>query len=236
MRTRGSLELRQQCRYVVLNDDVVAGQERETFVPRLSDEHTVKWISVKGWQTLQSVGVLDRDRQRFERLTGKHVSEVLGQIELANSLFDSHLPDAGGAEKDQILRRRDQITTSVTERCIIHQPPQEKMRIKQDSHGSMPNAAAISGGSSSKPSWITIRPFSAPGTRLVETPVYRTSFATGTPALPIKTSSPLLTASMSAESSALASDMFFRIIALEVDQLWSDLSNNACPDKLRVTL
>jgi len=122
-------------------------------------------------ETVQRVGVLDGDSQRFERLTGEHVGELLGQIELANSLFDSHFPDAGRAEKDQILGRRDQLTAPVTKCWIISQPPQEKVRVEQDPHGSMPNAAAMSAGSSSKPSWITIRPFNAPGTRFVETPV-----------------------------------------------------------------
>lgn len=35
----------------------------------------------------------------------------------------------------------------------------------------MPNAAAMSGGSSSKPSWIVIFPFNAPGMRFVALPV-----------------------------------------------------------------
>src|SRR5262245_43162847 len=133
----------------------------------------------------------DTDGEWLECLLVEHLGEIVRNIEFANALFDTDLPYACGAVEDQVLRCTDKLASLFAELWGICQPPQDKMCVEQEPHGSMPKAAARSGGSSSKSAWIRIRPFSAPGVRLAAAPVYRTSFATGTPALPIRTSSPL---------------------------------------------
>ena len=75
------------------------------------------------------------------------------------------------AKRDQVLGRCDHLTGRRGEPWIVGKPPEEDMRVEQDPHGSIPNAAAMSGGSSSKSSWILICPFNAPGIRRAAAPV-----------------------------------------------------------------
>src|SRR5262245_18928488 len=103
-------------------------------------------------QILNRVGVIYGDRQRLERLTTERVGELVGQVELAERMLDPDLPDTGRAVEDQVLRRRDQLARPLAEVGIVGQPPEHEVRVEQDPHGSAPNAAAMSGGSSSKPS------------------------------------------------------------------------------------
>src|SRR4051794_7791240 len=113
----------------------------------------------------------NRDRERLEWLARQDVGEVCGKIELADRLLDPDLPDARGAERDQVLGSRDHLAARLGEFGIVGEPPEEGMRVEQDPHGSIPNAAAMSAGNSSKSSWILIRPFRAPGVRLAAAPV-----------------------------------------------------------------
>ncbi len=80
----------------------------------------------------------------------------------------------------------------------------------------------MSSGSVSKSSAMTILPASRPAFRSVLTPKYGTRRAIGIPAVPMRTSSPWETASISAESSAFASEMLLTIIYLSV--VWSGLT------------
>jgi hypothetical protein len=57
---------------------MITSHDRQPFDPRLCDEQTVKWVAVNQRQASQCMSVADRDCERLECLSIKHIGKVVG--------------------------------------------------------------------------------------------------------------------------------------------------------------
>ncbi len=71
--------------------------KRQFFIPRLSDEQTIKWITMVIWQPGKREDVLLLNRQDFQAICFRLLFKLLlkrhCEIEFAELNFDLHLPN-----------------------------------------------------------------------------------------------------------------------------------------------
>src|ERR1019366_6837662 len=156
------------------------------------------------------LGVRGHQWQALEGFGCQPLGEVIRQPQFAQALLEPDLPERDGTDEHGVLRVADHLPSLGRQRRTALQPPEQEARVEYNPQlrGSfIPKASSISSGRVSKSGAIWISPAIEPGVRGRAGPRNATSRATGLPALAMMTSFPFCTASMSAESSALASEM-----------------------------
>src|SRR5579864_4116805 len=200
------------------------------FILSLGHQHAVKWVIVHKRQFTKSkaMGVSNRQRphpelrkSQVERFTGGP-----GQRELASGNLDYDLPGNHGGKKDFFITILQDLPCAGVQSLLVVHAPQQNSRIEKIFHArllllrgwwaffttrfsgssSPRKPARMSGGKGPlKSSAIQISPFRNPRGRLPCSGYTGTSFATGTPALAIMTSSPRATRCNSLEKLVFAS-------------------------------
>jgi len=213
--------------WTVCRQSLISGKQDELLDVRLRDQHPIERIPMAPWKRGNLPGLRSSQGQALKGFGGQLFCEVRRQTQFAQALLKPDFPKGDGTNKHRILRVADHLLGLRAERRIGLQPPEQEVGVQKDPQlrGSLiPKASAISSGIVSKSGAIQISPAIEPGVRGREEPRKAISLATGLPALAMMTSFPFWTASMSAESSALASEILRTIIVdVNTNQIWSGL-------------
>lgn len=109
----------------------VLGDQSQTFLARLSNEHTVKWVVVMWRQCLNSQSMVGGDAERRESVEMKLLVILKRRhFELAASSLDRYFPRGDSANVHDVTAVDDCCSCSFGQPRVIADCPEEGMGIK----------------------------------------------------------------------------------------------------------
>src|SRR5215217_2218888 len=201
-------------RDVVCMKPRVSRDQRESFLPRLSDEQPVERITVMKRKARDGEAMVRGQSEHTQTGAEDVCVKVARHRELADRCLRPDLSERDDAERE-LRGRRDRLAGTYPEPLHARELPEHDVRVEQQPHSGSSSIASISSSENSKSSPIEIDPARLPCAARKREPGVagstRTSRATGTPSRAISTSSPASTRARSFERSVFACPTFTRI-------------------------
>ena len=109
----------------------VLGDQSQTFLARLSNEHTVKWVVVMWRQCLNSQSMVGGDAERRESVEMKLLVILKRRhFELAASSLDRYFPRCDSANVHEVTAVNDGCPCCLGQLWIIANRPEKGMSVK----------------------------------------------------------------------------------------------------------
>lgn len=149
----------------IVLEDGVAADDGQALSLSLRDEHTVEWVLVMSGQTGDTKRVIQSDGHYLETIAAESLFGAIQKrlsVQLADCSLDGQFPGRNNRHEDFAVGSRDRLPRCSGQPLATLEPPQERLRIKQQSH-SMPQSLSSSSVSGSKASGAyQILPFRLP--------------------------------------------------------------------------
>lgn len=144
----------QDAAHAVVIENASVADDAHVLELRLRNEHAIEWIPMIARKAAGALCVQHRDVQRDKALTAdaaEHVGrDVLRAWELAQSRLGRDFPGGGGAHQHRVRVASDQAARFDRQPAITVEPPQEGVRVEQQTHVSLTGQLLLAGADRKK--------------------------------------------------------------------------------------
>lgn len=129
-------------RDIVLEDVRVSSNKPQAFFACLGNKQPIKWISVQQRQSIDGLGVSDRDRELEEAIVRQELGDMRRRSEFAQLAFDGDFESRDGAYEHLIRWIGNGNASFVGELSRVRRPVDEHTCVEEEASHSSSSASA----------------------------------------------------------------------------------------------